>query len=328
MNILVVGGSGFIGTHLCKRLKDKGVDFRIIDKFESTFYPDKTVVADVRDTEALRKAIISNAVIINLAAEHRDDIRPLSLYDEVNVQGAKNVCTVAREKEVKTIVFTSSVAVYGFAPEGTDESGEISPFNDYGRTKAEAEKIYKAWQEEAPSERALVIVRPTVVFGKRNRGNVYNLLRQIASGHFVMIGNGRNYKSMAYVENVAAFLEYSAAAKPGIHIFNYIDKPDINMNDLVKLVRKSLGKDNGFFLRLPYWFGYSAAKLFDGVAFIIGKSFPISSIRVKKFCSTTSFSSSTISSLDFTAPVLLKEGLKNTIQYEFIEDNSRKDDMV
>ena len=100
-----------------------------------------------------------------------------SLYDEVNVEGARNICAIAREKGIKTIVFTSTVAVYGFAPIGTNECGEIAPFNDYGRTKYEAEQVFKAWQAENPEKRTLIIIRPTVVFGEQNRGNVYNLLR-------------------------------------------------------------------------------------------------------------------------------------------------------
>ena len=162
---------------------------------------------DVREIGQLRSAISNESVIVNLAAEHRDDVRPLSLYHEVNVEGAINICTVAREKCVQTIIFTSTVAGYGFAPIGTNESGNITPFNDYGRTKYEAEQVFKAWQAEDPAQRTLVIIRPTVVFGEQNRGNVYNLLRQIASGKFVMVGHGENRKSMAYVETVAAFVE-------------------------------------------------------------------------------------------------------------------------
>ena len=54
--------------------------------------------------------------------------------------------------------------------------------------------------------RSLVIVRPAAVFGEGNRGNVYQLLRQIASRRFVMVGSGHNRKSMAYVGNVSALL--------------------------------------------------------------------------------------------------------------------------
>ena len=103
------------------------------------------------------------------------------------------------------LVFTSSVAVYGFAAPDTDEKGPLHPFNDYGRTKMEAEEVYQEWLKGGTG-RMLTIVRPTVVFGPRNRGNVYNLLRQMASGRFAMVGSGKNVKSMAFVENVASFL--------------------------------------------------------------------------------------------------------------------------
>ena len=166
-----------------------------MDKRLSQTFPDKTRIADVRDIDALRK-MVEGDVIINLAAEHRDDVTPRSLYDEVNVEGAKNVCRVAQEKWINKIIFTSSVAVYGFAEPNTDEKGKFAPFNDYGRTKMLAEQVYKNWYEKDPDNRCLVIIRPTVVFGEQNRGNVYNLLNQIAKGHFIMIGNGQNKKSM------------------------------------------------------------------------------------------------------------------------------------
>jgi nucleoside-diphosphate-sugar epimerase len=261
--------------------------------------------------------------LINLAAEHRDDVRPLSLYYDVNVGGARNICSVAREKDIKTIVFTSTVAVYGFAPIGTDESGKIAPFNDYGRTKYEAEQVFQEWQAEAPGERTLVIIRPTVVFGEQNRGNVYNLLRQIASGRFVMVGKGKNRKSMAYVENIAAFIEYSLSFKPGVHIYNYIDKPDFTMNRLVVIVKRILGQSEKIGFRLPYAVGYSIGKVFDLVAAVTGKRFAISSIRVKKFCANSVYNTA-IEKTGFVAPVPLDKALKQTIRHEFIEDHSKE----
>ncbi len=316
--IKIIGGSGFIGTRLSKRLQRNNKQFGIIDKVESKSFPNLCKIADVRDIDSLRDTLDSDDVIINLAAEHRDDVTPKSLYDEVNIEGAKNICKVAEEKGINTIIFTSSVAVYGFAPIGTDESGEFNPFNDYGRTKLEAEYVYKKWQERDPKNRKLVIVRPTVVFGEQNRGNVYNLLRQIASGKFVMIGDGTNRKSMAYVENIAAFLEYSLDFENGVHIYNYIDKPDFDMNTLVKKVNKALGKEEKIGFRLPYSVGYAIGKAFDLVAFITGKKFTISSIRVKKFCSNSVFDTS-IDKTGFIPPVKLEDGLERTIKYEFID---------
>ena len=321
MNIAVIGGSGFIGTRLCKNFQSSGNNnFEILDKKLSKFYPEKTHEVDVCSLEHLNAAVSNCDVLINLAAEHRDDVSPRTLYDDVNVGGAKNLCIVARKKNIKKIIFTSSVAIYGFAPLGTNESGNVLPFNDYGRTKWEAEQIYKDWQEEDPLNRTLVIVRPTVVFGERNRGNVFNLLRQIASGKFIMISNGKNRKSMAYVDNVAAFLEFSLSFKPGVHIYNYIDKPDFTMNKLVLHVNELLGRSGEIKFRLPFFIGLSIGHFFDFAAKVSGKKFPISAIRVKKFCANSIYESA-VESTGFVPPVPLLIAIENTIRYEFIEDH-------
>jgi nucleoside-diphosphate-sugar epimerase len=323
-NINVIGGSGFIGTRLVQRLRGKEqLSVQITDKAPSKAHPELVTFGDVRSVEQLRASISNESAIVNLAAEHQDDIRPLSLYYEVNVGGAKNICTVAREKGVKTIIFTSTVAVYGFTPIGTDESGKIAPFNEYGRTKFEAEQVFKAWQAEAPTKRSLVIIRPTVVFGEQNRGNVFNLLRQIASGKFVMVGHGENRKSMAYVENVAAFIEYAMSFKPGIHIYNYIDKPDFTMNSLLANVNHILGRPEKVGFRLPFSVGYAIGKGFDLVAALTGKRFAISSIRVKKFCANSVYNTA-IDQTGFVPPVLLKQALAQTVRYEFVESHEHE----
>ena len=257
------------------------------------------------------------------AAVHRDDVRPITRYYDVNVQGAINLCNGARASGVRTIIFTSSVAVYGFAPADTGEDGAPNYFNEYGKTKFHAEQVYREWQSEDTKNRCLVIVRPTVIFGPGNRGNVYNLLRQVAGGRFVMFGDGRNVKSMAYVENVAKFLVQCIGEKPGVHIYNYVDKPDLSMNQLVQVARKTLFGKSGVGLRLPAFLGVSVGLGFDLLAWLARRPLPISSIRVKKFMSTTQFSSA-VPATGFEAPYTLAEGLEKTLRYEFLEDNRDK----
>ena len=281
-------------------------------------FSDETKIADVRDLDQLREHLSKQSIIINLAAEHRDDVRPLSLYHDVNVGGAENICAVAREKNIKTIIFTSTVAVYGFAPIGTDEQGSIAPFNDYGESKYVAERVFRAWQKENPEQRTLIIIRPTVIFGEQNRGNVYNLLRQISLRNFVMIGDGANRKSMGYVENIAAFIEYAATFNPGVHVYNFIDKPDFTMDSLVKKVKGIMGQPEHIGLRLPYWIGYTIGKGFDLFSAIIGKRLTISSIRVKKFCADSVYNTA-VDATGFKSPVPLEEAIVRTVRHEFIE---------
>ena len=320
-NIAIIGASGFVGSYLSKKLQEEGHQYKLLDK-NHKFSSQDIMPVDVEDPNSLHQ-LKGAQTVINLAAMHRDDVKPLSRYDDVNVQGAKNICIAARKYDITKIIFTSSVAIYGFAKANTDESGKPNYFNDYGRTKYLAEQVYKEWWEEDPKNRTLVIVRPTVIFGEGNRGNVYNLLKQIYSGRFIMFGNGKNIKSMAYVENVAAFLEYSMVFKPGLHIYNYIDKPDFNMYTLVKNVRKTLfGKDN-IGIRLPAFLGVMIGHFADFISKVTGKSLPVSSIRVKKFMATTQFTSS-VSETSFESPVKLEDALVKTLRYEFIEDNSDK----
>ena len=164
----------------------------------------------------------------------------------------------------------------------------------------------------------LHVVRPTVVFGERNRGNVYNLFKQLASGRFLMVGAGKNCKSMAYVGNVVAFLKWNIECnKAPYSVYNYIDKPDFNMNDLVCSFEKALGKKLPP-IRLPYWFGLVGGYCFDLLALITRKNFPISSIRVKKFCATTVFSADAMLASGFKAPFTLQEALKRTVEFEFL----------
>ena len=315
----VTGGSGFVGTRLCQLYKDAGEAFRILDIRESQRFTEEVAMCDIRKPEEL-ETHLDGDVVVHLAAVHRDDIKPLSLYGETNVDGTRNICEVAAKKGIKRIIFASTVAVYGFAKVDSGEDAPIQPFNEYGKSKYAAEEVLTAWAAEDP-KRSVIIVRPTVIFGEGNRGNVFNLLSSIASGRFLMIGPGTNRKSMAYVGNIVAFFRHlEDKMKPGVQIVNYIDKPDLDMNTLVGRTRSVLTGKTGVGLRLPLFAGSIIGTVADVAARITGKKLPISSIRVKKFTSSTAFSTRAHETFDFTAPNTLEEGLEKTLKYEFLDD--------
>jgi len=313
-SVAVLGGSGFIGTRLATLLTELHTPFRLGDLHRSESFPNQWTECDVRRQESLTGLVRGASAIVNLAAAHRDDVRPLSLYQEINVDGATQVCRAARSAGVQRIVFTSSVAVYGFQPKPVDEGGPFEPFNEYGRTKLEAESVYRAWANEDPS-RTLVIVRPTVVFGEGNRGNVFNLLSQIAAGRFLMVGTGKNIKSMSYVGNIAAFLVHALTLGPGTHIFNYADGPDMDTKTLVGFIRRCLNQ-KGRVPRIPLAVAFAGAHLLDMIARLTGRTFPISAIRVRKFCESTQVRAGRILGTGFSPPFSLSEGLARTIQFE------------
>ena len=320
--ILTIGGSGFVGSFLIKELHNYKVGN--LDKNPSHFFDNITINGDIRNLDEIKIPKSTKSVVL-LAAEHRDDVSPTSLYYDVNVQGTKNVLQAMDNAGVKNIIFTSSVAIYGLNKTNPDENHPEDPFNHYGKSKWQAELVIKEWYHNDPDGKSINIIRPTVIFGERNRGNVYNLLKQISSGKFMMIGKGVNKKSLAYVGNIVALIKNRLEkSEPGYHIFNYADKPDFSMTELTQLIEIKMDikipKQ-----RVPFWVGMIAGYGFDLISLLSRKNLSVSSVRIKKFCATTQFDSSKVHDV-FKAPYSLREGLDKTLEHEFI--NSKEDEVL
>ena len=324
MKVTFIGGSGFVGTRLIELLKEDSTNYskiKNIDLLQSHFHPEVTEIGDVREQACMDEKLQDTDCVILLAAQHRDDVHPTSLYHEKNVGGMEKTLKAMEKNKVKRIVFYSSVAVYGLNKKNPNEEHPADPFNHYGKSKWQAEVVLQEWYKTHPDWN-INIIRPTVIFGERNRGNVYNLLKQIASGKFLMVGNGNNKKSMAYVGNIVAFTKFLMENKTtGYNVYNYIDKPDFNMNELVGHVSKVLNKHIPT-THFPYWLGMLGGYGFDLLAKITGKKLTVSSVRVKKFCATTEFDATKVKETGFKAPYTLGEGLARTLEFEFIHDAS------
>jgi nucleoside-diphosphate-sugar epimerase len=290
-------------------------DVMIFDKRPSETYPDLVTIGDVRDKEALVEAFKGMDVIYHLAAEHADNVTPVSLYEDVNVGGARNIVEAMEANQIKHLVFTSSVAIYGRHQVHPDESFEAQPTNEYGRTKYEAEKIFGEWAERNP-EYSLTIVRPAVVFGEKNVGNVHRLIEQIAKKRFVMVGSGKNKKSMGYVGNISLFLASKTNAMPGIDIYNFAGKPDLSSEEIVNIITDEL-KLSHKIPHVPEWVGLLGGYIFDLLSNITGKKYPISTVRIKKFTADTTVSTDKLIKSGFVDRYDLEEGLRRMIKYEF-----------
>ena len=320
--VLVIGGSGFVGSFLIKELHNYKVGN--LDKNPSPFFEDITVNGDIRNLDEIKIPTGTESVVL-LAAEHRDDVSPTSLYYDVNVQGTKNVLQAMDKAGIKNIIFTSSVAIYGLNKTNPDENHPEDPFNHYGKSKWQAERVIKEWYDNDPDGKSITIIRPTVIFGERNRGNVFNLLKQISSGKFMMIGKGENKKSMAYVGNIVAFIKNRLEkCKPGYHVFNYADKPDFSMVELTQTIEEKM-KIKLPSIKIPYLLGMIGGYSFDFISLLLGRRFAISAVRVKKFCATTQFDASKVHGV-FKSPYSLEEGLNKTLEHEFI--NKQEDDFL
>lgn len=320
MKIAITGGAGFIGTALAENLLREGHDVLLLDLHHSQKFPERSRIVDICDEAALTQALQGIEAVYHLAAEHRDDVQPVQKYYDVNVGGGQALLRACDANGITRVIFSSSVAVYGLnvgRAQGSHEDDTPAPFNDYGASKWQSERDFNTWADHDPA-RSLVIVRLVATFAPGNRGNIYTLMNQIARGKFIMIGSGNNRKSIAYLGNVAAFLQHALSFGAGKHLYNYADKPDLTTRELVAQVRGALGFP-GSGPSAPYIAGLLGGMVFDAAAKITGRNFPISAIRVRKFCADTIVDAQRAHASGFAAPFTLQQGLQHMIAVEFLQ---------
>jgi GlcNAc-P-P-Und epimerase len=207
--VVVFGGSGFIGSHLLSRLVSDGAK-RVVSvdiAAPSAVIPGvEYLELDVR--RPLEIASCEPDIVFNLAAIHRTPGHSDSEYYDTNVAGALNVLEFCETHGARTLVFLSSISVYGPSENTLTESSPLSPNSAYGKSKGMAERIQQSWTRRGKGRR-LIIVRPAVVFGPGEGGNFDRLLRAIEKRRFVYPGTKTTIKACGYVGELIRCLDWA-----------------------------------------------------------------------------------------------------------------------
>lgn len=305
--LFITGGAGFIGRHFNELFEDQQVIN--IDLREQQLVKNQ-ILGDIRDIEVVRHSIADSNTILHLAASHYDFEKD---YFKTNVEGTRNLLTVAEEKGIKEFIFFSSVAVYGVQNLPADENSILAPENDYGRSKLEAEKLIKAWTEKGEGRKALVI-RPTVVFGTHNYGNIFNLMRNVDRGTNVEIGSKPVIKSTAYVENLVQATRFLMdKVQSEFEIFNYADTPHLSNFQISAAISDALDKKKA--IKIPYAVAIALGGIFDVLGKVLNKEMVISVKRVQKFCTSTYFKAEKVLEYGFTPEFTTIEGIQETTKW-------------
>ncbi len=239
--IVVFGGSGFIGTHLLRKLTSIGVSELVSVDIREPQKPVDGVLYLKRDIRDLTDFDLDGRVetIFNLAAVHTTPGHPVHEYYETNVAGATQITAFARRNGVQEIVFTSSISVYGPSEETKSEESLPAPESAYGWSKWLAEGIHRSWLEE-DNDRRLVICRPAVIFGAGEGGNFTRLAKLMKRGIFIYPGRKDTIKACFYVEDLVTTLLYARDLKHHYIIFNGCYPDRYTLEKIVETLKTEL----------------------------------------------------------------------------------------
>jgi GlcNAc-P-P-Und epimerase len=296
-SVVLFGGTGFVGSHFARYLLERNLAQKCIladlQPIRMALIPEgirNQVVycqVDVRYPIVVNDHLLKPDLIVNLAAIHREPGHELNEYFETNLKGAENVCTFAEETSCKNIIFTSSIAPYGPSDEKKSEFSIPTPKSAYGTSKLVAEKIHLAWLNGEEGRR-LLIVRPGVVFGPGEGGNVTRLIRAVLGRYFFYMGNKNVRKAGGYVKELCHamwwVLERMGIKGQPMVLFNFTMDPPPSLNDYVKAICSVSGKKR-FIPSLPYMLILGIAWIVSVIAYPLGISHPFSPVRVRKLIS-------------------------------------------
>jgi len=298
-SIVIFGGTGFIGTHLAQTLLSSNADGTIylVDIEEPSRQPFAEqlhaglssgrvvyVAHDIRNPVPCDLLPSDTELIFNLAAVHREPGHEAREYFETNLLGAENVCSWAASIGCKHVVFTSSISPYGPCEDQKTEASLTVPETPYGSSKLAAEKIHMMWQSGGEG-RQLLVLRPGVVFGPGERGNVTRLVRSLMKSYFVYMGNRDTIKAAGYVKELClvALFGLETLQKSGLPclILNFTTDPAPTVQEMVESIMRVTGKTyTPFNVPRPLLLALSYPVAAVGSA--LGLEVPINPVRVRK----------------------------------------------
>lgn len=320
MKVLITGGTGFTGSHLTRRLLQKGHQVVVLDNQPGLVYDElkdqgaEIHIGSVTDRDLVQKLTQGCEVVHHVAAMFRKVNLPKKIYWDVNVEGTRNVLDAALKSGVGKVVVCSTCGVHGHVKQGAaGEDAPIAPEDYYQYTKYEGEKVLPPFLSQGLRS---VIIRPAAIYGPGDPERFFMLFRMVNKGKFLMFGNGETHYHPLYIDNLIDAFELAAQSDKGEgEAYLIADEKAQTLNDLVSAIAESLNVDLTI-RHYPFWPLWAAAVACEVLYKPLPKEPPLFRRRVDWFRQNRSFSIERAKKeLGYLPKVGLKEGLASTAKW-------------
>jgi GlcNAc-P-P-Und epimerase len=318
---LVTGASGFIGCYLLEALSGGGNEIVALyhrqlasvvhQQFGNTVRWIRTDIAidDLADTVRGVDTVFHLAAYSSIDESETERAK----MERVNIVGTNRLAAACKDAGVRHFIFVSSVAACekGETSE-IDESTHSYPVSYYGKTKRANEESLLAMSGNGFNVTAL---RATALFGEKHMGSIYELVKVIKQGRFVMFGRGTNRVNFYYIRDfIDVLIAVQNDDRTYGQVFIVADKP-CQLNELVNEIVKISGCRH-LIPRIPVFLGLLIAKGFDFISSLTGKTFLLSERRVRAMTLDMAYSSKKIECTIGIRPTYgLFKGLRKTIEW-------------
>jgi UDP-glucose 4-epimerase len=254
--VLVTGGAGFIGHHLVRSLLAAGADVLVLDDFSFGRRSHleglpreqhcRLWETDIRDATAFDAVPeFTPEVVFHLAAVHfipYCNAHPKETLG-INVLGTDRLLRALRDLPIRTLVFTSSAAVYGFADHRLAENDELQPVDVYGRSKWLGEELVQRFSEDRPDVRTISARLFNVYgLGETNAHLLPDLFAALRHGREIALGNTWPERDYVYVNDVVRALIHLAQGPAACEVFNVSTGVGNTVLDVVQTIEALSGQ--------------------------------------------------------------------------------------
>lgn len=250
-----------------------------------------------------------SAIVHAAALVHRPETDP-HLYEISNIRATKLLSLAAARTGVNQFIFLSSSSVYGNrATDMIDEDAPVMADDAYAASKISSEMDLR----DSPPAPSTVVLRPALVFGEGDRGNMLALIKQIISRRYFIIGDGSASKSLIYSRDLAEAIKLVIQTKHrGYSVFNIANPKPVTIKELSDTILSA----NGIHHTIPSVPGVMVKAAATPLGYLFGERSPLRSDRLLKLTRNNSVSSAGfLGRFDFTPAYDLKGAIANEISW-------------